>query len=317
MALQKGNKGEGQTNGDSVINDSEDLDISKASPLIKFVPAALSEFSFPTYHAFSTCSQLLSLPHSYRQGQAVRSRYPTGTIMYGAIRSPGSTHKCYTAPHGTSIVAKHRTTKFNLEPTPALASGTYLFIKTKPGVLSAMVSLPIEAVTDEETQVEQWLLQRHTFSQWEAVFRTILTSFKDSTGDKTLSPSNVQDVLTKVEERYPDLQGPTTEALAPWPGNSKKLYLSSVDLQLSIIKLIIGKRNGDHLDTLMNANARLTKDLGKLKSQPPALAKAKQDKVTQLFNYFSPDLSELSARIHAGIMASLGGILEFFKACST
>eukprot|EP00536_Pseudo-nitzschia_multiseries_P004073 jgi/Psemu1/9200/gm1.9200_g len=69
----------------------------------------------------------------------------------------------------------------------------------------------------------------------------------------------------------------------------------------------------------MDANARLTKDHGKLKAQPPALTKDEHNKVTQLFNYFfSPDLlSELSARLHAGIMASLEGILEFFKACST
>eukprot|EP00536_Pseudo-nitzschia_multiseries_P000194 jgi/Psemu1/431/gm1.431_g len=43
-------------------------------------------------------------------------------------------------------------------------SGTYLFIETKPGVLSATVSLPVEAVTNEETPVEQ------SFDQWEGVY---------------------------------------------------------------------------------------------------------------------------------------------------
>eukprot|EP00536_Pseudo-nitzschia_multiseries_P016912 jgi/Psemu1/48351/gm1.48351_g len=86
-----------------------------------------------------------------------------------------------------AAVAKHQTTKFNLEPTPTLESGTYLFVQTKPGELSAMVCLPEEAC--------------HTFNQWETVFRTLLTAFKDSTGDKTLSPSNAQDVLEASKHR--------------------------------------------------------------------------------------------------------------------
>eukprot|EP00536_Pseudo-nitzschia_multiseries_P014890 jgi/Psemu1/40470/gm1.40470_g len=172
---------------------------------------------------------------------------------------------------GSDPQAQH-TNSFNLEPTPALESGTHLlFVKAKPGVLSATVCLPIEAV-----------------------FRTILTAFEDSTGDKTLSPSGIQDVLeaskhfahpislllgpnakqakldlikTKVEERYPNLQLPTAETLEPMnptdikvsftalAGQLKEIQthliqsemkveevdLSSVDLQLAAIKLIIGQ----------------------------------------------------------------------------
>eukprot|EP00536_Pseudo-nitzschia_multiseries_P000195 jgi/Psemu1/433/gm1.433_g len=193
------------------------------------------------------------------------------------------------------------------------------------------------------------------------VFRTTVTAFINSTGDKTLSSFDIQDVLEvskrlscpislllepgakRAKLNLSKTKLPTAKALAPMNPTGVKaaftalarqlkesqinliqsemkveeLDLSSVDLQLATIKLVIDQRNGNHLDTLMNANTRLTEDLGKLKFQPPALVKAKQDKVTQLFNYFSPDLSKLSNGIQTGIMASLGGILEFFKACST
>eukprot|EP00536_Pseudo-nitzschia_multiseries_P013694 jgi/Psemu1/36047/gm1.36047_g len=249
---------------------------------------------------------------------------PMGTIMYvwGALDPQ--------AQHTNSVLPL--TGHFNLEPMLASASRTYLFVETKPEVLSATVCLPVEAVTNEETSIEQWLLQPCTFGQWEAVFRTILTAFKDSTEDKTLLPSDLQDILkaskrhlagpislllepdakqaklnlikTKVEEQYPKLQLPTAKALEPMsPANMKaaftaltgemkveELDLFSVDLQLAAIKLIISLS-------------------GKLKSQPPALARAKQDKVIQLFNYFSPDLSKLSARIHTGIIATPGDML--------
>eukprot|EP00536_Pseudo-nitzschia_multiseries_P004835 jgi/Psemu1/10996/gm1.10996_g len=227
------------------------------------------------------------------------------TLCMGAIsRSPGSTHKFCAAPLGTCTVVKHWTTKFNLEPSAASASGTYLFIKTKPGVLSATVCHPVEAVINEDTSLQQQFSQHHTFDQWEAVFRTFLTGLQDPTGYKALSPANVQDVL--------DTAKPLFEMKV------KKLDLSSTSLQLAAIKLIIRQQNGNHTDTLMESNAKFTNVLGTLKDQPPALAKDKQDKVMQLFNYFSPDLSnKLSLRIHLEIMNSLGHILEFFKACST
>eukprot|EP00536_Pseudo-nitzschia_multiseries_P007147 jgi/Psemu1/17149/gm1.17149_g len=300
---------------------SEDLDISKASALINFSLA----LTLPGEDGPSGCNS----------GGGGMAGGHLGTIMYGGRWIPGlNTQKL------RCLMRVMRCGK-TLNHEVQLGS-TYIFIETKPGVLSAMVCLPIEAVTDEETPL----------------LRTTLRAFKDATGGKTLLPSDVQDVLeaskclscpislllepsakpaklglikTKVEERYPNLQLPTAKALAPInPTNVKvdftalarqlkveEKYLSSVDLQLAVIKLIISQQNGNHSDTLMNANARLTEDFGKLKSQPPALAKAKQDKVTQLFNYFAPDLLELPSRIHVGNMASLRGILEFSKACST
>eukprot|EP00536_Pseudo-nitzschia_multiseries_P004324 jgi/Psemu1/9719/gm1.9719_g len=239
------------------------------------------------------------------------------TLCMGAIGSPVSTHKFCTAPHGTCAVVKHQTTKFNLEPTPASLSGTYLFIETKkPGVLSATVCLPVEAATDEGPSLEQWLTQRHTFDQSEAAFRNVLTSLKDPTGDKALSPAGLtagtpnEQSLTSSRHN----QGFRTHeshrvkaaftALAEQPKEFRThliqsemkveelVDLSSIDLQLAVVKLIIRQQNGNYMDTLMEGNAKFIEDLGKLKAQPLALAKAKQDKVMQLFNYSSPELTQ-------------------------
>eukprot|EP00536_Pseudo-nitzschia_multiseries_P007909 jgi/Psemu1/19038/gm1.19038_g len=158
----------------------------------------------------------------------------------------------------------------------------------------------------------------------------ILTRLKDPAGDKALSPAAKLDLIktqaleamnpTKLKAAFAALAGLLKEFqthLIQSEMKVEELDLSSVDLQLAAIKLIIGQQNGGHTDTLVEANAKFTDNFGKLKAQPPALAKNKQDKVMQLFNYFSPDLSELSLRIYLAIMNSLGGILEFFKACST
>eukprot|EP00536_Pseudo-nitzschia_multiseries_P016925 jgi/Psemu1/48421/gm1.48421_g len=219
-------------------------------------------------------------------------------------------------------------------PARALAPGTYLFIETKPGVLSATVCLPIETVTNEETPLEQWLLQRHTFYQLESVFRTVLTAiclqgFHRRQGTVSFQrpgrPRGVKAkcakldlIKTQVEERYPNLKLPTAEALEPINSPDVKAAFTALAGQLKEFQthLIQSEMKMEELD-LSSVDLQLTEDLDKLKAQPPALAKAKQDKATQWFNYFSPDLSKLSARIHARIMASLGGILEFFKACST
>eukprot|EP00536_Pseudo-nitzschia_multiseries_P009067 jgi/Psemu1/22243/gm1.22243_g len=78
----------------------------------------------------------------------------------------------------------------------------------------------------------------------------------------------------------------------------EELDLSSVDLQLlAAIKLIIGQQNTGHMDRLMEANTKFTNNLND------------QDKVRKL--------SWLSLGIHTAIMANLGGIVDFFKACST
>eukprot|EP00536_Pseudo-nitzschia_multiseries_P000635 jgi/Psemu1/1475/gm1.1475_g len=240
-------------------------------------------------------------------------------LCMGAIGSP---FKFYAAPCRTCAVAKHRATKFNLEPMAASASGTYLFVKTKPGVLSATVCLLVEA--------------HHTFDQWEAVFRTVLPAFKDSTGDKTRLPFGVQDVLkaSKPKLELIKTQLPTLKALDPMNPTGmkaaftalagqlkdemkvKELDLSSVDLQLVTIKLIIGQQNSDYLGTLMNTNARLTEDLGKLKSQPPALAKAKQDKFFKACSTQTPGdmLLDRITKLESALMPMLG--LSHFNSLS-
>eukprot|EP00536_Pseudo-nitzschia_multiseries_P005857 jgi/Psemu1/13817/gm1.13817_g len=194
---------------------------------------------------------------------------PALTIL-GEVGPPGGGGTADSALPAWAL-AKHRTTKFNLEPTPASASGTYSFHRNQTW----------ETVTNEETSIEQWLLQRLTFDQWEAVFRTVLTAFKESTGDKTLSPSNVQDVLEASNQGFRTHESHRRESNLHSIGRATQRFLNP-------------PHPNDHSDALMNTNARLTEDLGKTKSQPPALARAGQDKVTQLFNYFSPDLSELT-----------------------
>eukprot|EP00536_Pseudo-nitzschia_multiseries_P013124 jgi/Psemu1/34265/gm1.34265_g len=252
------------------------------------------ENSHPRYYSTIPCKE-----RGISLGIHLLSPTQQAQLFMGAIGSPGSAHKFCTAPCGTCAVVKHRSTKFNLEPLLALTSGTYLFIETKPGVLSAMICLPVEVITDGGTSLEQWLSQHHTFDQWEARQGVISGQCLHPTS-LLLEPKAKQAKLdlieTQVEEQYPELKLLTVKVLEPMnltnlkAAFGKELDLSSIDLQ-------------DYLDTLMETDAKFTEGLGKLKAQPLDLAKAKQDK--------------LSTGIHTAIMASLGAILEFIKACST
>eukprot|EP00536_Pseudo-nitzschia_multiseries_P010070 jgi/Psemu1/24892/gm1.24892_g len=226
----------------------------------------------PPALSFSPTLSLLGEGGGMPGGGGMAGERPGATLCMGDNGSPGSTHKFCAAPRGTCAVVKYQATKFNWEPALALMSGTYLSIETKPGVLSAMmVCLPVEAVTNEETSLEQWLSQRHTFDQWEAVFRTILTSLKDPTGHKTLSPADVQDILNTAKRllclislllehgaKQAKLNLIKTQLKAASAALAEQLKelrihliqsemkveeldLSSLDLQLTTIKLITGQ----------------------------------------------------------------------------
>eukprot|EP00536_Pseudo-nitzschia_multiseries_P007020 jgi/Psemu1/16646/gm1.16646_g len=71
----------------------------------------------------------------------------------------GHPHTTVSNPTGNTIYGGHRIPMLKTQilhcPTQDMRCGTYLFIETKPGVLSATVCLPLEAVIDEETFLEQ------------------------------------------------------------------------------------------------------------------------------------------------------------------
>eukprot|EP00536_Pseudo-nitzschia_multiseries_P015312 jgi/Psemu1/41965/gm1.41965_g len=177
-----------------------------------------------------------------------------------------------------------------------------------------------------------------------AVFRNILVdALKYPASDKGLAPAvNAHDVLdtakcisrpinlvllepsanraklylirTKVEEHYSKLKLPSPSVLdSDDPDELKtaftalELGLSSVNLQLTTIKLIVGDRNGNHNpSTLMEANSTFANNLTKLKSQPTVLLPKDDHK------------DKLSHQTHKAILSSLADILEFFKkSCSS
>eukprot|EP00536_Pseudo-nitzschia_multiseries_P009462 jgi/Psemu1/23261/gm1.23261_g len=202
----------------------QDLDTSKVPTLIKFVPAMLSEFSFSSYHAFlytttSTTPALLNFNPALSLPREARA---PGSADGGEAGHPVlGIHTLLSPPAQRAMLccmgAIRVTSKITLEHSAPLASETYLFIETKPGTHSAAHFIPVEAVTDEETTLNQLLTQCHTFDQ--------------------LSPPDVHEILEMAEQTYSWKPIPSSPATLSSSKHNQQPYLRITRTRSHLSKL--------------------------------------------------------------------------------
>eukprot|EP00536_Pseudo-nitzschia_multiseries_P000019 jgi/Psemu1/96/gm1.96_g len=78
-------------------------------------------------------------------------------------------------------------------------------------------------------------------------------------------------------------------------------FLSSINIQRVTIKLIIGGRDGTSDPLAVVTTTFMANNLVDLK-KGIVLLRDEYEKVVQLFNYYSPDMSKLSSETHKGIL---------------
>eukprot|EP00536_Pseudo-nitzschia_multiseries_P015069 jgi/Psemu1/41166/gm1.41166_g len=201
-------------------------------------------------------------------------------------------------PTGNTMYGGNWVSRLNTQilccPTQDKCCGKTLNHKAQLGARAglATVCLPLKAVINEDTSLEQqWLFSTPANDQ------DILEASKRLLHPISLllepraKQAKINLIKTQVEERYPELKVPTAKDLEPMNPTDLKVafaalagqlkefrtHLIQSEMKFVAIKLVINQQNGNYSDTLMDANTRLTKDLGQ-----------------GLFNYFSPDLFKLS-----------------------